>query len=262
MVHHGVHDEHRLDQIGGVDAVLAREFSGKRVDRGPHRAGHFRVAARVHHRVGDAAHQVLAEADLRVHHPGRGLHRTGRQIAKMGGNRRRADVDRQPPERPVEKAGPKIDQPLGRAFDRSVQDRRDLEVALPQHRLQPGHQRERGPLDLDLPLVAEGGAQAFQIARGLVHVGRGDLDINDPRRRIHLHDPFGGRLADHLFVDLTFGRHVDHDVLQDLRLTAEPPPLRQAAHALVARLDRVPFGQRVLCDRHTMFREVTEGRRD
>src|SRR3990172_3607505 len=39
---------------------------------GPQGAGHLAGAPGVHHRVRDAAHEVLAEADLRVHHPVRG----------------------------------------------------------------------------------------------------------------------------------------------------------------------------------------------
>ena len=57
-------------------------------------ARELRLAARVHHHVRDAAHQVLAEADLRVHLAGRGEHVAGREVAEVAGDRRRADVER------------------------------------------------------------------------------------------------------------------------------------------------------------------------
>ena len=46
-------------------------------------------------RVADAAHQVLAVGDLRVHHRLGGQHRAGVQVAQVRGNGGAADVDRQ-----------------------------------------------------------------------------------------------------------------------------------------------------------------------
>ena len=51
-----------------VDAGLAGDTASASCCSATRTArGHLRVAARVHHHVGDAAHQVFAEADLRVH---------------------------------------------------------------------------------------------------------------------------------------------------------------------------------------------------
>ena len=47
----------------------------------------------MHHHVRDPAHQVLAEADLRVHHAGAGEDRAVGQVREVAGDRRRADVD-------------------------------------------------------------------------------------------------------------------------------------------------------------------------
>ena len=55
--------------------------------------GHFLLAARIHHHIGDAAHQVFAEADLRVHQAGGGHHLARREIGEMGGNGGGAHVD-------------------------------------------------------------------------------------------------------------------------------------------------------------------------
>ena len=46
--------------------------------------------------VGDAAHEVLAEADLRVHLAGRGQHLSGEEVAEVARNGRRADVEGDP----------------------------------------------------------------------------------------------------------------------------------------------------------------------
>ena len=59
-------------------------------------AGELLVAARVHHHVRHPAHQVLAEADLRVHPPGRREHLAGGEVAQVAGDGGRADVDRRP----------------------------------------------------------------------------------------------------------------------------------------------------------------------
>ena len=55
--------------------------------------GQFGLAAGVHHHVGDAAHQIFAEADLRVHRAGGGDDFAGHEIAQMRGDRGRADVE-------------------------------------------------------------------------------------------------------------------------------------------------------------------------
>ena len=56
--------------------------------------GHLAGALGMHHRVRDAAHQVLAEADLRVHHAVAGEDGAVGQVGEVAGDRRRADVDR------------------------------------------------------------------------------------------------------------------------------------------------------------------------
>ena len=69
-------------------------------------------------------------------------------------------------------------------------------------------------------------------------------------------------LADHLLVDLGFGRHVDDDIAHHLGLTAQTAPVDQPANALVAILDRVPFGQGVGGDRHAMLGKLAIARGD
>jgi hypothetical protein len=75
--------------------------------------------------------------------------------------------------------------------------------------------------------------------------GSSHLDKDEPRGRVHGDVARGGGLAHDLAVHLAFGGHVDDDVALNRGLAAEAAALRQAAHAVVALLDRVPFGQRV-----------------
>ena len=80
---------------------------GQRAADGP---GHLAGALGMHHRVRDPAHEVLAEADLRVHHAARGEDRAVGEVGQVAGDRRRADVDRDA-EGPVVEAGPDAGQP-------------------------------------------------------------------------------------------------------------------------------------------------------
>jgi len=75
--------------LSGTPGHLFRQCLQRLADGG----GHFLLAARIHHHVGDAAHQILAEADLRIHQAGRGRHLAGREIGEMGGNGGGADID-------------------------------------------------------------------------------------------------------------------------------------------------------------------------
>ena len=55
--------------------------------------GELLIAAWVHHHIGDAAHQIFAEADLRVHRADRGEDIAGHEVAEIGGDGGRADVE-------------------------------------------------------------------------------------------------------------------------------------------------------------------------
>ena len=81
-----------------ISARLMPACVGERGDQPVERLadgrGHLAGALGMHHRVRDAAHQVLAEADLRVHHAGAGEDLAVGQVGEMAGDRGRADVDR------------------------------------------------------------------------------------------------------------------------------------------------------------------------
>ena len=92
-----VHD--RVGDHGDVENILDRDpgrpggAAGKLIEGVAHDLGHGHVTALVHHHVGHAAHQVFAEADLRIHHIGGGDNLAGTHVAKLSGDRGRAEID-------------------------------------------------------------------------------------------------------------------------------------------------------------------------
>ena len=70
MVHDRIADEHAVENVVAVDATLIADLSDQRIDSFAHRFGHRLAAVGIHHDVGDAAHQILAEANLRVRRAG------------------------------------------------------------------------------------------------------------------------------------------------------------------------------------------------
>ena len=232
VVHDRVADEHQLQHVGRIGLRLGAQLAQERVHGGADGGGHLRLAARVHHRVGHPRHQILAEADLRVHHPRRGQDLAGRHVAEVRGDRGRADVDRDAEQRIVE-AGPAGGDPLA-----LVHRDGHLPLALAQRLLQAA---QRVQVDGELaqaPLRLQRLLDPLEVAALPVHVRLLDLDIVEPGRGIELDRAHLGALPDHLLVHLAVGRHVDDDVAQELRLAGQPPPRLQALPALVALLDR------------------------
>ena len=64
----------------------------------------------------------------------------------------------------------------------------------------------------DFPLAAERVGEAAKVARRVVHVGLGDLDIVEGHDRIEGDRPAVGGLPHDLAVDLALGGNVDDDV--------------------------------------------------
>ena len=134
VVHDRVADDHRLeDQLAG-DAGLGGGLAGEVVQGGADGARHLPGAAGVQHGVGDPAHQVLAEADLRVHQAGGGLHLAGGEVAEVAGDGGGADVDGEAVDGAIVEAGPDVeDARLGAV---GVDGAGDLPVALAQRGLE------------------------------------------------------------------------------------------------------------------------------
>ena len=72
MMHDRIADEHRVENVDHLDVRLFGDIGDQSVERIAHGDRHRLAALGVHHHIGDAAHQVFAEADLRVRSPGRG----------------------------------------------------------------------------------------------------------------------------------------------------------------------------------------------
>ena len=105
VVHHRVPDERDLEDVRPLDPGLLRELRGELGETAAHDARQLLLRARVEHHVRDAAHEILAEADLRVHLARRGDDLAAPEVAEVPGDRRRADVERDPVGGVVE-AGP------------------------------------------------------------------------------------------------------------------------------------------------------------
>ena len=201
-MHDRVADEHHLHQIAGLDPGGRGQFQCQRIDRLAHGAGHFHIAAGVHHRVTYPAHQILAKPDLRVHHTRRRLDRAIAQVGQVGCNGGRAQVDGQPINPAFIEAGPDVQYLMCLVPVAFVQGDGDGPVALAQRGLQTAQHGQGGGDAGHIPLIAQGKSKAFEIAGGFVHVGFLHLDIVQVRRGVHDDDPVRCLFADHLPVHL------------------------------------------------------------
>ena len=217
MMHDRVADQRHFQDFAALDPGLARGFADQRVHRLAHHARQLLVAARVHHHVGDAAHEVFAEADLRVHRPDRRDDLAAHEIGEVGGDGGRADIDRH------------AEGALGEARhdgdNVAAFAQRDGDLPFPraQRPLQASEGREIGMRFGNAPLLEQSLLQAAQITRRLVHVRLADLDVIEAHDRIDLDWMRLGALAHDLPMNLAFGRHVDDEIAANPRLASEPP---------------------------------------
>ena len=223
------------------------------VDRGAHGVGHLLLAAGVHHHVRDPAHQVFAEADLRVHDARRGDDLAARQVAQMRGDRRRSDVDRDAVHALAEP------RPHGDDLRAAVHGDRHLPRALAQRRLQLLQHAHVAGESGQSPLEFERVLEAAQVAGGVVHVGRLHFDVVEPHDGIELDVVRFGGFAHHLPVHLAVGRHVDDHVAQDLRRAGESSARRHRRSATVLLFDGAEWREIGGARGHAMFREFALG---
>ena len=178
VMHDRVADQRELEDLDALDPGPHRERGDQPVECLADRDGHLAGALGMHHRVRDAAHQVLAEADLRVHHAVAGEDRAVGQVGEVAGDRRRADVDRDAVGRFVE-AGPDRDDLVGLVD-------RDRDAVLPrlERRLEGAHDLEIRLEIGQLPLALERLEQPGEVAGRRRELRRGDLDVVQPDDRI------------------------------------------------------------------------------
>ena len=236
-----------------LGARVARHIGGELAERRAHRDGHLLRAARVHHGVRDPAHEVFAEADLRVHHAGRGHDLTGREIAEVRGDGRRTDVDGHA-ERALVETRPQADDLLA-----TVHRRSDLPGAGAQRALQRAQHVEFDAEPGELPLALQRLEQATQVARRVVHVRLADLHIMQAHQGIEVDLAHLGGLAHHLAMHLARRRHIDHHIGADLRLTGEPLTGLQHLATGAARLDLARHCDAGLARAHAVLGELALG---
>ena len=162
VMHDGVADQHHLENVGDVDAALLRHILGQGIQRLPDGGGHFLLAARVHHHVGDAAHQVFAEADLRVHQACRGRDLSRREIGEMGRDGGGAHVDGDA-EGLVMEARPDRDEAVAAAGGAREDGGGDLPLALAQHLLQVRDDGQVAGEIVDAPLLLQRFVNALEV---------------------------------------------------------------------------------------------------
>ena len=197
VVHDRVADDGHLEEVGYRDLGLARHVSGEAIEGATHRLGHLLRAPRVHHRVRDAAHQILAEADLRVHEAAGGDDLTGFQVAQVSGDGGGADIDREPVDVLVQ-ARPDGDDLLA-----AVHRGGDLPGPLAQGGLQGAQDRDLAGEPGELPFALERLHEPLQVAGGIVHVRFAHFHVVQAHHRIERDGVRLGGLAHHLAMHLT-----------------------------------------------------------
>ena len=240
---------------GSRPAWLARP-SDERPQGRAHGAGHLERATLVHHRVRDAAHEVLAEPDLRVHDARRGQDRAVAEVGEMAGDRRRADVDRDAVDLLVETG------PDGRHVAPVVDSDRDRVAALLERRLERPDDVEVGGQAGQVPLALEGVEEADQVTGRRGELGRRDLDVVEADDRVDDEVADRQALADDLAVDLAVGRDVDDHVAAQVGGTRQPASLGEPLLAVVLGLALGRRGQVVGAGSDAVLGERAERRHD
>ena len=255
-MHDRIADQHQFQNVVRVDHRLGRRLDQQIAQRLAHRIGHLGVAARIHHHIADPAHQILAEADLRVHRPD-GVHDfAGLQVGQVDRHGGRPDIDGAAEGLLVE-TGPDMDQLV------PVADRRgDLPFAFAQGLLQPLQHRQVGTVDSQIPLLLQGLLQPLQIAGRVVHVGFFDLDIMQADDGIDFDIAHFRALADDLFVNLAVRRDVDDQIAVDEAGTTETPVVLHPALLLVPVFDLAEFGNVFRLALDLELGEIADARHD
>ena len=158
VMHDRVADQRHFQNRFLLDVRRCGHFSGQLAQGFAHGRRHLRRAARIHHRIRDAAHEVFAEADLRVHAPGGSHDFAAHEIAEVRRDRGRTDVDGET-ERRLMKSRPHRDDSR-----RVVHRHRDLPLSGAQGGLQLLQHREIAFEVLELPLACERQLEPLQVA--------------------------------------------------------------------------------------------------
>ena len=211
-MHDRVADEHAVEDVVRLDSGFRADLADQDADRFAHRLGHGFASVRVHHHVGDPAHQILAEADLRVGSAGGGKRAPGEQRGEVAGDGGGADIDGDAAGEIVQ-ARPERDHLCpGRA---EIHRGRHLPVPVAQNALQLGQQAKIDARRFDLPLLGERAQEPVGVAERFVHVGLFHLHVAELGRGIAFDGAGLGALPNDLAVDLHVLRPVDAELQGD-----------------------------------------------
>ena len=226
-MHDRVPDNRDFEDVVGSDPGSLDKPRDQSRQGGPDDLRHLPRPTVMEHRVRDAAHEILAKADLGVHHAIRGEDRAIAEVGEMGGDRRRAHVDRNPVRRFMEARPDRGD------VAAIVDGDRYPVIARLERRLQRADRLEVDVEANDLPLIGERRQEPAEIAARRRQRRRLDLDVVERHDRIDHERPNGEILADDLPMDLALDGNVDEDVAADLGDAAQasvaghssPPPV-------------------------------------
>ena len=231
VVHDRVADDRELEDLGSLDPGFVPERRQQAVKGLADRFRELDLAAGMHHHVAHPAHEVLAEADLRVHHAGAREDGAVGQVDEVPGDRRGADVDGDA-ECAVVEARPDRDHVAA-----TVDRHRDPVRARGQGGLQPADHRQVGGEAVQVPFGAERVEEAPQVPGRGGEIRFRDVHGVQPDDGVHLEGPRREVLAHDLLVDLALGRDVDDGVTEQRRRAGQPAVRRQAVLVPVGRLD-------------------------
>ena len=206
-----------LQDVGRLGVDLRAQVGDQLVDARANHLGQLRLRAGVHHHVRDAAHQVLAEPDLRVHRAARPRARRrspGRTAAPRPSSSRR----RTP--RPARGRGT----PARRAMIVAPSCTATVAVQSPARsvRCSPVSTWSSHARPVSDQSRSSASSSRSQVARRVAHVGLADLDVVQADDRVDLDRVRVGLLPDDLPVQLALRRHVHHEVADHLRVAAQP----------------------------------------
>jgi hypothetical protein len=214
------------------------------------------IAALVEHHVRDAAHEVLAEPDLRVHHAGTREDLTVDEVDEVTGDRRGPDVDRDA-ERSIVETGPDRDD-----VPATVHCDRDPVRAGGQRRLKPADDREVRAEVVQVPLGSQRVEQPAQVAGRRREIRLADVYRMQSDDRIHLERSSRQVLANDLAMDLALRRDVDDGVAEQAGGARQAPIGGQPLVPAIGLLDGVGLAQVVRRGRDAVLRERPECRHD
>ena len=216
MHHGGVADGNHLVDVARAQAHRVGGLCDQLIDRLDDGFVHLFGAIFVHHGIRDAAHQVFAKGDLRVHRRLSRQHHARAQVAQVGGHCRAADID-----------GDSVNALDIASLDvehLSVvpHDHRHAPVALAQRQLQPAQGQHVDGQVGEAPLALERVLQPAPVTAVLAQVCLIYLYEYLADGRIDVDDTVGSRLANHLLLGPAFFGDKDEQVAGDLRRAREP----------------------------------------